>query len=332
MNSFEIIALVVTGVGVVSFAAIFTILYLSYAHSAVSELESGKRDVELIEETIYNNINNDKTMRVVWHRVKQIAFYVAVAILIPFLILSVVSKLNTGVAMIGGKGVIVVASGSMSQKNPANSYLTFLNNQVDTYDLIFVERVNDASELGVYDVIAFTNNEGMNIIHRIVGIEHTDSGIRYVTRGDSNNADDSYKPTFDDVIGKYTDERVPLVGVFVMFLQSYSGIITLAAVIYCLVMIELVSDKVFRGQNARLDVLKQSIDFETERQFDDDIGSKFVETVRFKDYIYTFDETGFVKKQHISDVESGSDSFDENNLIANTAEDEPRENSELDRD
>ena len=40
MNSFEIIALLVTGVGVVSFAVIFTILYLSYAHSSVAELEA----------------------------------------------------------------------------------------------------------------------------------------------------------------------------------------------------------------------------------------------------------------------------------------------------
>lgn len=332
MNSFEIIALLVTGVGVVSFAVIFTILYLSYAHSSVAELEAGKMDVELIEETIYNNINNEKTMRRIWHRTKQIAFYVAIAILIPFLVLSLISKLTTGVAMIGGKGMIVVASGSMSEKNPANSYLAFLDNQVDTYDLIFVERVSDPSELGVYDVIAFTNDEGTNIIHRIVGIENTATGTRYVTRGDSNNADDSYKPTFEDVIGKYTDERVPLVGVFVMFLQSYSGIITLAAVIYCLIMIELVSDKIFKGQNARLEILKSSIDFEAERQFDDEMHSKFVETVRFKDYLYTFDETGFVKKQHISDLESDSDSFDENNLIANTAEDTPREKSELDRD
>lgn len=332
MDSFEIIALCVTGVGVLSFAVIFTILYLSYAHSSVAELQAGKRDIELIEETIYNNINNERAFRQTWRRVKQIAFYVFIALLIPFFLLSVVTKISTGVAMIGGKGMIVVASGSMSEKNPANTYLATRNNQVDTYDLIFVERVEDPSQLALYDVIAFVNDKGTNIIHRIVGIESTATGIRYVTRGDSNNADDTYHPSFEDVIGEYTDERVPLVGVFVMFLQSYSGIITLAAVIYCLIMIEYVSDRIFKAQNARMEILSKSIDFESERHIDEKMHSKFVETVRFKDYVYTFDETGFISKKHLSEIESESDSTDENNLPTNNSEDTPRLNKDLDRD
>ena len=126
MESFEIIALLVTGVGVVSFATIFTILYLSYANSSVSEYRAGQRDVELIEETIYNNINSTKRHRRLIRRLKQISFYVAIAILIPFLILSLYTKVSLGVAMIGGRGVIVVASGSMSEKNPQNpKYLKY---------------------------------------------------------------------------------------------------------------------------------------------------------------------------------------------------------------
>ena len=55
MNSMEIIALVVSAVGVVSFAAIFTLLYRSYANSVITEVDNGQNDVELIEETIYEN-------------------------------------------------------------------------------------------------------------------------------------------------------------------------------------------------------------------------------------------------------------------------------------
>lgn len=53
MDKIEILALVVTSIGVVSFAAIFTILYMSYAKSSIAEIKSGKRDIELLDEVIY---------------------------------------------------------------------------------------------------------------------------------------------------------------------------------------------------------------------------------------------------------------------------------------
>lgn len=299
MQSFEIIALIVTAVGVVSFSTIFTILYMSYANSSVAEYRAGKRDVELIEETIYDNIKSASKYRAVARKLKQAFFYVAIAILIPFLVLSLYTKLSTGVAMIGGRGVIVVASGSMSEKNPQNpniSAISKYDNQFWTYDLIVLESVSSQSELKKYDVIAFTNDEGVNIIHRIVGFEGSGKNLRYVTSGDANNANDKYKPSFDDVIGRYTGERVPWIGVFVMFLQSYSGILTLAAIIYCLVMIEYVSEKIYKTQRARLDTLNDSIDFIRETTFDESLETRFVETVRFKDYEYVFDEDGFVSK------------------------------------
>ena len=299
MQSFEIIALIVTGVGVVSFATIFTILYLSYANSTVAEYGAGKRDVELIEETIYDNIKSTSKYRAVARKLKQAFFYVAIAILIPFLVLSLYTKLTTGVAMIGGRGVIVVASGSMSEKNPQNpniSALSKYDNQFQTYDLIVLEAVSSESEIKKYDVIAFTNDEGVNIIHRIVGFEGSGENRRYVTSGDANNANDKYKPSFDDVIGRYTGDRVPWIGVFVMFLQSYSGILTLAAIIYCLIMIEYVSEKIYKTQKARLGTLQGSIDFVRETTFDESLTTRFTETVRFKDYEYVFDEDGFVSK------------------------------------
>ena len=299
MESFEIIALLVTGVGVVSFATIFTILYLSYANSSVAEYQAGKRDVELIEETIYNNINSTKLRIRVARRVKQVLFYIAVSVLIPLLVLSLFTKLTTGVAMIGGRGVIVVASGSMSEKNPRNPNLAALasyDNQFDTYDLIVVEKVEDPSDIRLYDVVAFENDEGLNIIHRIVGTEGSGPSLRYITCGDANNANDKYKPAYEDIIGRYTGERVPVVGVFVMFLQSYSGMVTLTAIIYCLIMIEYVSEKIYKAQKSRHTILGASIDFVRETSFDRSLETRFVETVRFKNYEYVFDEKGFVSK------------------------------------
>lgn len=310
MDVFEIIALLVTSVGVVSFAALTTILYLSYANSTVAEYEAGKKDVELIEETIYENINSTKTFRKLWRKAKQILFYVAMAILIPFLVFSVFAKLSTGVLMIGGRGVIAVASGSMSEINSANpnvNQIAGFDNQFDTYDIIVLEEIGSPAQIKKYDVIAYRNDEGMNIIHRIVDFEYSGGVCHYVTCGDANNQNDKYKPVYEDIIGKYTEDRVPLIGIFVLFLQSYSGIITVAAVIYCLVMIEFINDKIFRAQKQRYLVLVDSIDFKEETVHDDKLGTKFVETVRFKGYEYVFDETGFVSKTQISDDSKASD-------------------------
>ena len=53
MSSTEIISLIVTFIGIFSFATIFTILYGNYASMSIAELNSGKRDIELIDEVIY---------------------------------------------------------------------------------------------------------------------------------------------------------------------------------------------------------------------------------------------------------------------------------------
>lgn len=307
MNTFELIALLVTAVGVASFATIFTILYRIYANSAVAELEAGKCDVELIDETILTNLKNTKRHRRILRRAKKILFVALMLLLIPFLLISVYSKVANGIAMVGGKGLISVASGSMSEKNEANEYLAGIDNQFNTYDMIVLEKVESRRDLQLYDVIAFVNDKGVNVIHRIVGFQPTTAGLRYVTRGDSNNADDEYKPFVEDVLGKYTGTRIPYVGVFVLFLQSYSGIITLAAVIYCLIMIESVGNRIYRAREKRLLFLQETIDFKTDTIQDEELDSSFTETVYFKEYAYTFDENGFVGKTLRTDPEASNE-------------------------
>ncbi len=314
MNPVDLIAPIVTGVGVASFAAIFTIMYNTYATSAVADYESGQCDVELIDETILENIENSKKIRKVINIVKRVFYGILLAVLIPSLFISVYSKVADGIAMVSGYGVIAVASGSMSEKNEANPYLETLDNQFDTYDMIILQKVDSPADLQLYDVIAFRNDKGVNIIHRIVGVKNTATGLRYVTRGDSNNADDEYNPSFDDVLGEYSGKRIPLVGVFVMFLQSFSGIITVAAIIYCLIMIEIVRNKIEAAREERLIFLQESIDFKTETDPHHAVDSAFVETVYFKNYAYTFDKNGFVSKELVPEDPNAEKDPDSNPL------------------
>ena len=53
MSSTDIIALIVTIIGVASFATVITILFRNYIRSAIKEIKAGHRDIEIVDLMIY---------------------------------------------------------------------------------------------------------------------------------------------------------------------------------------------------------------------------------------------------------------------------------------
>ena len=303
MSNLEIVGIIVSIFGVGCFAAVFTILYVTYSNSLISEYKSGKKDIELIDESIYDNLSKVKNRREFIQAIKSGGFYGLMIIMIPFFVLSLVNKFTGNVTMIADRGLIVVATGSMSERNPANEYIITndLDNQFDAYSIIVIEKVENESELRLYDVISFVNDKGINVIHRIIGFSINEEGkLAYETRGDSNNASDAYHPTIDDVQGKYVGKKIPMIGVFVLFMQSSIGIITVASLIYCLLMIDHFTNKILKAQNERLDHLSQAIDYQTETELGT-MKANFTETIYYKGISYTFNEEGFIDKEEIID-------------------------------
>ena len=300
MTSKDVISIIVTFIGVFSFATLFTILYRSYASSQIAEIKSGKRDVEIIDEVIYDRQQHVKNRRKVIALFRTVAFYLILVTIIPIFIFSLINKASGNAIMMGDRTIMVVASGSMSTKNEANTYLTTwgLNNQFQQYDIIVLEKVK-ASSINKYDVIAFKNNKGINVIHRIIDFEQG-STIKYVTRGDSNNQTDDYRPVYNDVIGRYTGKRIPGVGIFVMFLQSYAGIITVLSLVYCLLMIDRTASKINKVQDERIEKLEEALDYldETTKET---IRAEYTEVIYYKGFAYTFTEDGYVDKTAIVD-------------------------------
>lgn len=305
MTQIEIVGLVITLIGVGCFSLIFTILYRSSTNSEIADIKSGKKDIELIDQAIYQNLSHVKVRNKTIKTIKSIVFYGLMAFIIPFIIFSIVNNIQGNITMIGDNGVLVVASGSMSKKHKDNEYLNTynLNNQFDKFDLIVVQKVKNAENLRLYDVIAFRNDEGTTIIHRIVGMKYNSNGvIEFTTRGDANGEDaiDKFHPTIDDIQGKYVNRRIPLIGMFVLFLQSSLGMVTLLALIYCLLMVDRFTAKVLYEEDLRLEKLKSAIDFENEKETNE-IKAKYVETIYYKGYAYLFNEEGFVEKKEIDD-------------------------------
>lgn len=305
MTQVEIIALIVTFIGVLSFATIITMLYHSYISSSIKDIKLGKQDADLLDELIKDGNEKRQKRKKIISTLKNVLFCVFLAIIIPVFALAIVSKVNGNVMMVGGNSIMVVASGSMSEKNKANNYLfTYnLDNQFQTYDIIGISEVKDKNDLKVHDVIAFVNDKGINVIHRIISFEDRIDGKRYyTTRGDANNSNDTYKPTFEDVLGKYNGKRVPLIGMFVLFFQSGSGIVTALAVIYCLLMIDHLSNKMGQASDKRIEILSKVFDIENMKEEDIEIMKiGYVEYVLYKGYMYRLDENGVIDKKEVNE-------------------------------
>ena len=306
MSSTDIIALIVTIIGVASFATVVTILFRNYIRSAIKEIQTGHRDIEIVDLMIYELdpavIKRKKTTEVA----KNVVYYAFLAIIIPIFGLSLYSRIKNNVTKFGDNFVMVVASGSMSMKNEANDYLITnnLNNQFATYDMIVLAGVKSTSQLHQYDVIAYRNDKGINVIHRIINIDYTEGEVRYTTRGDSNSATDSYRPKISDVIGKYTGKKIPGIGIFIMFFQSYAGIVTILSVVYCSFMISHFNKKLDTATDERKEFMMTLFNVEEMGAKDPELMTDIhTSTIYFKGYAYTITSDGKADKREMNEKE-----------------------------
>lgn len=306
MTSTDIIALVVTIIGVSAFAIVISILYKHYIDSSIREIKRGDRDIELIDKMIYENNKKVRRRQKGMEVVKNIAYYLVLAFLIPIFGLSIYSRIKDNVTNIGGNSVLVVASGSMSYKEESNTYLVTnnLNNQFNTYDMIVVAKVEKVSDLHVYDVIAYRNDRGVNIIHRIRDIQIENGITRFITRGDAVKSDDSYHSKFEDIIGVYQDKRIPSLGVFIMFFQSYAGIITVVSVVYTMIFISRFNRKLEEATYDREEILNDlfDVDLLNENTYLE-MELVFEESLFYRGEVYRFNEDGFKEKRMMNNDE-----------------------------
>ena len=289
----EIIALVVTIISLLCFCIVFTILFSHYCKASSEEVLSGKKDIELLDSEFLEKKKKkkeSKTRKIV----KKVVSYVVLSVLVVFLGLSIYSKANNDVMLFGNSALLTVASGSMSYKNEENTYLDFnnLDDQFQTYDVIQIQKVKE-EDLKLYDVIAFKNDENKIIIHRIIKIESDVLGVKYTTRGDANNLSDEFNPRFENIIGRYTGRRVPIVGIFVLFLQSYSGMVTVVALLYCIYMFDKNYSKLKKNCDDRLnlllDIIKDPLNVK-------EFKTTYVQYIYYQGNIYEFQDGVFKKK------------------------------------
>lgn len=297
MTNLEIISLIVTILCLVTFSIVFTILFKHYYDSSIEQINNGKEDLEIVK----NGYEMAKNERTKIHKFFKIISKVVSLLILLFVLfffgLSLYSRFSGNAMPLGNQTFVVIATGSMSEKNEDNDYLINYDNQFNAYDIIGISRYNSQSEVSIYDVVAFKNKDGTIIVHRIISIEETDEGIGYITRGDSNNLSDTdiqYDGylSYENIIGHYNGSRVQSLGIFIIFLQSNAGIITIIAIVYCLIMFDYFSNKFDKSLKSRTEYLKNvfQIDF---KDYENQIHPEFTyyESAKINEKTYSLYET-----------------------------------------
>ncbi|MBQ2676843.1 MAG: hypothetical protein IJF54_05550 [Clostridia bacterium] len=151
----------------------------------------------------------------------------------------------------------VVLSSSMSIKNKENDYLikNDLNDQFDTFDLIFTEKLPDEFDLKLYDIVVYEYH-GQPIVHRIVHIEepnaeHPDKR-HFMLRGDAVKYSDEYPVLYEQMRAIYRGKHVKFVGSFFAFMQSPAGYLCILLIIFAVIATPIAEKKLLKAKRERL--------------------------------------------------------------------------------
>ena len=167
MSAVEIITLFITILCLLSFCAVFTILFRHYFKSNIDSVSSGKEDIELIDNAIDEEKEKQSKSKKAWRLVGKVFSCVLLGVVFAFFVFSLASKIQNNTMLFGDSTLVVIASGSMSEKN--NDIIKKhpeLNNQFDTYDII--------ARFGFH--VTASNNIGKALRLGRIGTSHCEVG------------------------------------------------------------------------------------------------------------------------------------------------------------
>lgn len=154
----------------------------------------------------------------------------------------------------------VVLSESMSFKRETNEYLeeNRLDDQINMFDLIFLEALPDEFELELYDIVVYEYEDEL-IVHRIIGIEEPNEKHpecrHFLLRGDAVKFSDEFPVLYSQMRGIYRGERIEYVGSFFAFMQSPAGYLCILLIIFAVVSTPIAEKKLWNAKVARLKVI-----------------------------------------------------------------------------
>ena len=248
MASITIITIVVVALLTVIIFGLAWLGWSSCLKSYKMEVEAGKHDEEIRKE--YRSKKKNKS-----GLVGIICSYLALAALAGLFVTGIVYKARGENLEFNNQTVLVIKSGSMADyynEDLANEYqiLNYKEYHFDIGDICVFEKVNEGTELVKGEVYGYKYKD-IIITHRL--IDEIDGYYKF--RGDNNSTSDLYRIGKENIIYHYTGQKVPGIGTFILYAQSYFGLWSLIGIIGVAVSSEIVYhkiDKINKNRNKEI--------------------------------------------------------------------------------
>lgn len=247
MKTVTIITIVVVALLTIIIFGLTWLAYSACIKTYKLEVNLGKHDAEIKNEHQAKKKKKGGLLGL-------IASYVVLSALLGLFITGLVYKISGDNFTVNNQTVLVIKSGSMSgfyDDEIASQYSNDKHLQFDVGDICVFEKMSLEDELVEGEVYGYKSNN-IIITHRLEKIDS--SG--YVFRGDNNPISDyEYTRHFvkrDEIIYHYTGKKVPGVGAFILYAQSYFGIWSVTGMVGVLVMSEVAYYKINKINKERL--------------------------------------------------------------------------------
>ncbi len=225
MSGYDIYVFCICFITLACFAGVLGYLVAALVKSHIKATKAGLHDEELKNEYNAQSAAQKKGSKGCLDSIVTLVFC---AIFIILFVFSLAVNVSGDMFFDDIPTMKMVNSGSMATKHKKNTYLQAnnLNDQIQTFDLIFVYKAPREWELKKYDIVLY-EVDGTYIIHRIVEIEEVNEQHpqqRYfLCRGDANENSDRFPVLYSQIKGIYRGQRIPFLGSFITFLQSPAG-------------------------------------------------------------------------------------------------------------
>lgn len=181
--------------------------------------------------------------------------YTVLSLLSALFVMGLAYRISGENFILGDTTHLVIKTGSMSEYyNEELEYQYKLNNYAtyhfDVGDICIFQKLPNDAELVKGEVYGY-KYKNMIITHRLINI----NGDLYEFRGDNNSIADPYYVQRSAILFYYTGQKIPGIGAFILFAQSYFGLWSITGIIGIAISSEVVIHQVNKTNKARYIVL-----------------------------------------------------------------------------
>ena len=155
----------------------------------------------------------------------------------------IITKFCNAVSMLMIAGCIAIVAALLAPKLAGREVFAVMSGSMEPYyhvgSVVYVDKGVAPEDIQAGDVITFRKTDELVATHRVV--EADAENRQFVTKGDANEDQDLPPVSFDDMVGK-AGLSIPLVGYISLYIGTRKGMIIIAGVVVCFILLQLIPE------------------------------------------------------------------------------------------